>query len=496
MAKLTADPRRAYHYAAERAHPNAAPETLLRGRGLGGSSTLNGIVYHRGQPQDYDDWAELGLPGWGWKDVLPCFLGMEDNPLPQTEWRGRGGPIPLRIRKKLPPMAQALMSAGPDLGLPIKEEPNLPQQLGISAIAENIDHLSRRVSSAHAFLPPAVRRRPNLRIMVETRVDRILFEGRRAVGVRSSRGGVTQEFRANKCVVLCAGALENPRILQISGVGPQAHLASLDVRPVVDLPGVGANYRDHLCYQGAWRLRHPRDSENREFRGWRLMANLFRYYALRGGPMGTASNMLAIFPEVLPGRTGRADVEFVWAPWSLSARPTREGQTVMEDEPGCTFNGFPLRGTSQGTVMAQSPDPAMKPIITPNYLVTNYDRAVMLGLVRFNKTMMNHPDLKPFIVGPLGGLDKIESDDEVIDYVLRTGYSAQHGCGTCKMAPESDPMAVLDARLSVRGLQGLKVADCSVMPSQISGNTNAPAMMIGWRLSEMMQEDLRTGKFA
>ena len=496
LATLVSDPNRAYFYPAQRvgAAANGQPEIILRGKGLGGSSSVNGMVYHRGQPQDFDDWEELGLPGWGWKDILPVYMGMEDNPLPPNEWRGRGGPVPLRVAKRLPPLAEAVIAAAEDMGLPRKEEPNLPQQMGIGPTMENIDRRSRRVSSAHAFLPPEARRRPNLRILTNCRVDRILFEGKRAVGVRCTRGGREEVYNAAKSIVLSAGALETPRILQISGVGPAGHLKNLGVETLLDLPGVGANYRDHLCFIGPWQLRHQRDSENREFSGWRLIRNVLRYYSLRNGPMSTGAAQLTIFPEVLPGKTGRADAEFVWGPYTLSSRPTEGGQTVPDKFPGCTFTGFPLRGTSEGSVMAQSADPSVQPVIRPNYLATDYDRAVMVGLVRFSKALMGHERLKPFVAHEAPETAALHSDDEIIDFVMRTGISAQHGCGTCRMGPDGDPMAVLDEKLAVRGIQGLRVADCSIMPMQVSANTNGPAMMIGWKLADMMKAELAAAK--
>ena len=492
LTKLRAIPQRVYHYAAERrvGGDSLQPETLLRGRGLGGSSTLNGMVYHRGQPQDYDDWEALGLPGWGWADVLPCFLGIEDNHLPPTDWRGRGGPLPLRVARKLPPLADALMAAGGDLGLPRKEEPNLPQQLGMSPIAANIDDRGHRVTSAHAFLPPAVRRRPNLRILPNTRVDRVLFQGKRAVGLQCQQGGVERRFRAAKYVVLSLGALETPRLLQISGVGPAEHLAGLGVRPVVDLPGVGENYRDHFCYGSSWRLRHSKDSENREFSGWRLPVNLLRYYGFANGPMSTSVAQLSMFPELLPGGTGRPDAEVLWFPWNMAAG-RNAAAIALDSEPGGSLTGFPLRGTSQGTVMAGSADPAERPVVRPNYLATDYDRSVMIGLVRFTQKMMSHPRLQPFVASGLGEAETLRTEDEILDYIARKGSSGQHGCGTCKMGTADDPLAVLDEKLSVRGVDGLKVVDCSIMPSQISGNTNGPAMMIGWRASEILKLELR-----
>jgi choline dehydrogenase len=491
FTKLMSDPRYAYFYSVQRASDHALrkPEIVVRGRILGGSSSINGMVYHRGQPQDYDDWAALGLQGWGWRDMLPCFRGLENNLLGETEWRGAGGAIPLRLTRALPPLAEAMISAGQAMGLPRKEEPNLPQQLGIGPSVQNIDRCGERVSAARAFLPPAVRRRPNLRICLETQVDRVLFEGRRAVGVLCTHGLRQVEYRATREIVLCLGALETPRILQISGVGPADHLEALGVQTVVDSPGVGANCRDHFVFFSQWRLRHRRDSENLEYKGWRLVRNVLRYYAFRNGPLSNGANQLVIFPEVMAGNTGRADAEFGFAPTSLTQTPGR-GEIVMEDEPGCLFTGFPLRGTSEGSVMAQSVDRAAPPLIRPNYLATYYDRVVTIALVRFLRRLMAQPALEAYVIGELGESAEATSDEEIIDFMRREGLSSYTSSGTCKMGVDGDGMSVLDKRLRVRGVGGLRVVDCSVMPTQVSANTNAPVMAIAWRAADIIHEDL------
>ena len=494
FAKLMSDPRHAYFYRTNWSgnKPCGNTEIILRGRGLGGSSSINGMVYHRGQPLDYDEWAALGLQGWSWRHMLPCFRGLEDNLLGETEWRGRGGAIPLRIANTFPPLAEAMITAAQASGLPRKEEPNLPNQLGIGSSAQNINSRGERVSAAHAFLPAAVRRRPNLRILVETRLDRVLFEGRRAVGIVCTRAGKQEEFHAAHQVVLCTGTLESPRILQISGVGPARHLGSVGIKTVVDSPGVGANYRDHFIFFSQWRLRHHRDSENLQYRGWRLVRNVLRYYAFRSGPMSNGANQLVIFPEVLPGNTGRADAEFGYAPFSLMQRPGT-GEIIAENEPGCLFTGFPLRSTSEGRLAAQSADPAAPASIWPNYLATDYDRAVTIGLVRFLRRLMAHPALGPYVVGEHGESAKAESDDEIIDFMLRCGVSSYTSSGTCKMGVDGDSNAVVDERLRVRGVGGLRVVDCSVMPTQVSANTNGPVMAIAWRAADLLREDLACG---
>jgi choline dehydrogenase len=486
--KLMADPRHAYFYSTEWREAGGKPEVVLRGRGLGGSGSINGMVYHRSQPQDHDELAALGLGGWGWEEMLECYRGLEDSPLPETEWRGRGGAIPLRIARSMSPLSGAITEAANELGLPTLEEPSVPHQLGVAPIVENIDERAERFSSARAFLRG--RRRPNLRILVNTRADRIVFEGRRAVGVTTTRGGVREEHRARREIVLCAGALESPRLLQISGVGPADHLRDIGVDVVVDLPGVGANSRDHFAHVSQWRVRDHALSENREYVRWRLARNVLRYYARRTGPLAGGPMKLVVFAQLLDGAAGRADAELLHAPFSFSALPGKDDEIVLDPDPGCTFISFPLRPTSQGTVMARSADPADPPVIDPRYLDTDYDRAVTIELVRFLKRLMTQPALAPYVVAELGEAANVETDDEIIDLVRRTGKSCFHNVGTCKMGVDGDRTAVLDARLRVRGIGGLRLADCSVLPLQISAEPNGPAMAIGWRAAELLRDHL------
>jgi choline dehydrogenase len=480
--KLMADPRHAYFYATEW-EGGGKPEVVLRGRGLGGSGSINGMVYHRSQPQDHEDLTALGLDGWGWEEIVECYRGLEDSPLPETAWRGRGGAIPLRVVNGSSPLSGAIVEAANELGLPTLEEPSVPHQLGIAPIVENIDGRAERFSSGRAFLR---HRRPNLRVLLDTRADRILVEGRRAVGVSTTRGGVREEHRARREIVLCAGALESPRLLQISGVGPADHLRDIGVEVVVDLPGVGANSRDHFAHVSQWRLGDHALSENREYVGWRLARNVMRYYARRAGPLASGPMKLVVFAQMLDDSAGRADAELLHAPFSFSALPGKDDDIVLDPEPGCTFVSFPLRPTSQGTVMARSANPADPPLIDPNYLDTDYDRAVMVELVRFLKRLMTHRVLARYVAGELGEAAQAETDGEILDVVRRTGKSCFHNVGTCKMGADRDPTAVLDARLRVRGIGGLRVADCSVLPVQISAEPNGPAMAIGWRAADLL----------
>jgi choline dehydrogenase-like flavoprotein len=236
-----------------------------------------------------------------------------------------------------------------------------------------------------------------------------------------------------------------------------------------------------------WRLRQHNDCENRAYVGWRLIANVLRYYLLRSGPMSTSAMQLAIFAEV-NGVTGRADAACLYAPYSVSTLAGSAGEMAMEAEPGCTFVAFPLRPTSEGTVLAQSTDPGAPLSIKPNYLATEYDRRVTVGVVRVLKQLVAAPALQRYIVGEVGA--SAESDEEIVDLVRSTGKGTYTAVGTCKMGVDTDPMAVVDDRLRVRGVNGLRVADCSVMPLQVSANTHAAALAVGWRAADIVRADL------
>lgn len=489
MARLLSDPEHTYYYATQPDAPGVKPEVMMRGRMLGGSSGINGMVYHRGQPADYDRWEELGLAGWGWENMQRCFMALEDHALGETEWRGVGGPVPLRVARSLPPLLEAMVRAAGAQGLPYKPEPNLPDQLGAGPVAENIDRAGKRVSAARAFLSPQVRRRPNLRVLTHTRTERVLFdETGRARAVMCRRGGEAIELAASREVILCAGTIESPKLLQLSGVGPAALLASLGIPVVHASEGVGANYRDHYCVQPQWRLRRHRDSENANLRGWRQGLSAARYLLTRGGPIGYGSHRLAMFADVSSG-TGRADAEFLFAPYSLDQRPGLE-KIEMEREPGGHFAVFPLRGTSQGTLAVASADSSEPPVIRPRYLDTDYDRKVTAAAVGLMRRIMADPALAPFVVGETGELAKAQTVEEIIEAARQYGGSAYHAIGTCRMGADGDAGAVLDASLRVRGARALRVVDCSVMPEQVSANTMGPVMAIAWRASELIRAEL------
>lgn len=492
FGKLMTDPRHVYHYATDHHErvPGARPEKWWRGKVIGGSSAVNGMVYHRGQPQDYDHLVALGLQGWGWNEVLPYFVKLENHELPATPWRGHGGPLDLMLHPQRPRLSEAILDAAQQIGLRRKEEPNLPEQEGISYIAYNIHPKTReRVSAGKAFLTPEVRRRPNLRILTQTRAERIVFEGRRAVAVRCRRDdGSSVEFRAARDLILSAGAIHSPQLLQLSGIGPAALLQHHGIPVLHDLPGVGSNLREHWNFWFQYRLRHARDSENRDYAGWRLLAQVLNYLARRRGLMSWGSTQMSAFVRTRDG-LDRPDAQLMFAPYTLDFDAMAAGGAAMEKAPGLHAFGYPLRGTSQGTIEIRSPDIADAPRISPNYLSTAHDCEVTIGLVRYIRRLMAQPALEPYVVGELEPTRSVQTDEQIIDHARRFGSTAFHACGTCRMG--IDEMAVLDARLRVRGIEGLRVMDVSVLPEQLSANPNGPLMALAWRASDLILADQR-----
>jgi choline dehydrogenase len=486
FGKLLADPRHCYHYVTNhgRSDVGGRADIWFRGKVLGGSSAVNGMVYHHGQPRDYDDLAAAGLKEWSWERIAPCFVEIENHQLPSTPWRGRGGPVDIRLHPTPTPLSEAMISAGEAMGLKRKEDPNLPDQEGISYVASNINPRGERVSAARAFLTAAVRRRPNLTILTDAQVERVLFEGRRAVGVVSLRGGERSTHRAGREVILSAGAIGSPQLLQLSGVGPAARLQDAGVPVVHDSPGVGSNLREHWLAFMQFRLRHRKDSQNREFTGLNLVKQMANYMLFRRGLMAQGGYDVVAFVRTRPD-LDRPDAQLMYAPYSLN-REVAEGAS-METDPGMQFFGYPMRGTSHGSCLIRSAVAQQPPEIMPRYLGTEYDRQTTLATVHYIRAFMKQPVLAPFVAGELPLTVQAQSADEILDMVKSYGQAGLHAVGTCKMG--NDGMAVLDGRLRVRGVDAVRVADCSIFPEQLSGNTNAPVMAAAWRAAQLILED-------
>jgi choline dehydrogenase len=452
-----------------------------RGRTLGGSSAINGLIYTRGLAEDFDLWEELGADGWNAREALRYFIRSENNARGASEHHGAGGPLHVSDIPERNELADAFIAAARDLGIPATDDFNGPNPEGAGYIQITARN-GLRCSAATAYLKPA-RRRPNLRVQTGAHVRRVVFEGRRAVGVEHQQdGGAPVVARAGREVLLCAGAIQSPQLLQLSGVGPAALLAGLGVRVVADLPGVGENLQDHLVLRFLFRCTRP-VTANEMLRGPLAQARTALRYALfRRGPMAVGVMTAGLISRVMPD-AATPDVQLFLSMVSAEERGGRP-----HPFPGFTIAFYPLRPTSRGRVQAKSADPLAAPAIRYNYLSTNYDRSIAVAGVRLVRRLTAAPSLAPYVLEEhRPGRAAAESDAEILDAMRQHGSTGFHPVCTCRMG--TDEGAVVDPRLRVRGVSGLRVVDASVMPTLISGNTNAPTIMVAEKAADMVREE-------
>jgi choline dehydrogenase-like flavoprotein len=464
---------------------NAGSEQWLKGRTLGGSSSVNGMVYVRGHPADYDAWAAAGCTGWGWSDIGRCFVALEDHELGPARWRGQGGPLKISVHPGGAPVCEAIIRAGEEAGVPRVADVNDADQGGIGYQPRTI-FKGRRWSAAKAFLAPALQRR-NLTVRTGALAHKVLIEGRRASGVAFEVEGQPMQALARREVLLAAGALHSPALLQLSGIGPAAHLQRLGIDVVKDAPGVGGNLREHRCLMVGVRL--SGGSLNREFGGLRLLGNVLRYQMFGEGPLTHAAHEVCAFVKTRP-EYDRPDGQLGFGLYSMKVV---DGKVELEAEPGMSIAAYFTRPESQGSVMIQSADPKGTLAIDANYLSAEADRRHSVDLLRFIRRMLEQPALKPFVRGETLPGPAYQTDDQILDAVLQLGGTAYHVAGTCRMG--ADEASVVDPQLRVRGVEGLRVVDTSVMPTLVSGNTNGPAMAMALRASELILGD-RVGALA
>ncbi|NIA52452.1 oxidoreductase [Massilia sp. TW-1] len=451
-------------------------EDWLKGRTLGGSSSINGMVYLRGHPAEYDAWEAAGCTGWGWKDIGRCYRAMEDHELGASEARGAGGPLKVSMHPAGHPLCEAVIAAAGQAGVPRVDDINAALHGGIGYQPRTIWR-GRRWSAARAFLAPA-RARRNLDVRTGTDVLRVVFEGGRAVGVELRAGGTVAVARARREVILSAGALNTPKLLQLSGVGPAALLARHGIPLVADIAAVGRHLLEHRCIMLQVRVRSG--SLNREFAGVRLLKNLLRYFTGGSGPMTHAAHEVCAFVKTRP-ELARPDAELGIGLYSIGVE---DGKIVLEKEQGMTWVGYFTNPDSEGSVAISSADPDAAPLIDANYLSTANDRRHSIDLVRFMRKMLMQPALRPYVVAETQPGPACASDEEIAEAFFTHGSTAFHAAGTCRMG--ADPGAVVDPHLRVRGVEGLRVVDTSIMPTLISGNTNGPAMAIAMRAAELI----------
>ena len=452
-----------------------------RGKVLGGSSSINGLIYIRGHPRDFDHWRQLGNQGWAYDDVLPYFKRSEDQERGASEVHGTGGPLSvsnIRVKREI---CDAVIDAAEQLGIPRRDDFNGGEQEG-AGYYQLTTRNGRRCSTAVGFLRPA-RRRPNLKVETRALAERLLIEDGRAVGLRYTVKGTAREARCRGEVVLSAGAIGSPQILMLSGIGPGAHLQDLGIDPVCDLAGVGENLQDHLQIRTIYKTRRPitMNDQLRNPLGKAMMG--IEYALFRRGPLTMGASQLCIFARTHPNLE-MPDVQYHVQPWSA-------------DSPGAgthRFSAFTmsvcqLRPESRGRIRLKSPVPEAYPAIHPNYLSTPRDRQTAIDAIKLTRRLTETEALAPYIAEEFLPGPAVRSDEEILDAARQISQTIYHPVGTCRMGP--DPKSVVDGRLRVRGLSGLRVVDASIMPTITSGNTNAPTIMIAEKAADMIREDAK-----
>ncbi|MBV8738731.1 MAG: GMC family oxidoreductase N-terminal domain-containing protein [Alphaproteobacteria bacterium] len=480
--KLLDHPKLTWGYHAE-PDPGTAGRAILypRGRVLGGSSSINGLIYVRGQPEDFDHWAQLGNRGWSWDDVLSYFKKAENWEGEANEWRGKGGPLFTSRMTDIPPLCRAAIEAGQQIGLEYREDVNSLPHGGIGYCQQTRGG-RRRASAARTYLRPAMKR-SNLQIITKAQVRRILFDGKRAIGVEYERGGAVERANAAREVILSAGAINSPHILQLSGVGAPEHLTRVGIPVHHALPGVGQNLQDHYIARVSYPVKGTATINERS-RGPALAAEILRYLVTGKGMLTYSASLAAASVKVLE-ESATPDMQISIAPGSF-----KDGQIgALDNFPGITAGAWQMRPLSRGYVEAKSADPRQAPAINPRYLSDPTDRRAMIGGLRFVRRLFSAPALARYCGTEILPGAQVESDDELLDYARQKGSTVYHATCTCKMG--SDQMAVVDDQLRVHGLEGLRVIDAAVMPTVTSTNTNAPTIMIAERGADLIRRAAR-----
>ena len=484
IVKAMADAARLYVYSAEPEDGNAhKPEFWVRGRVMGGSSTVNGMMYVRGQPEDFDEIAAMSSDDWSWKHIKDCYRAMENHELGAGKTRGDKGPLNISLPDRKSALTDAMVDAGVAMGLKRRNDSNEPDGGEAIAYAARTIYQGKRVSAATAFIDP-IRHRPNLTVISGAMVDKINFEGRRAksVTVLMTATKQSETITANREILIAGGAMASPGILQRSGIGPAKLLGDLGIPVVQDSPDVGQKLLEHRGIIAQWKLNNGL-SDNNQFSGWRLVKNVIQYFLTSKGPMTGATYEIGAWFKSRP-EVKRPDIQFLVAPYSFDFAANR---MKLETFPGMTIVGYPLRPTSHGEINIKTTDPTVLPVLKPHYRSTDHDRQLMIETIKTARRYTAQKPLCDMIEVETFPGPRCKTDDEIIDAFDKDGTCGYHAVGSCRMG--SDAGSVVDPQCRVRGVDGLRVIDTSIMPQIPAGNTNGPTMAMAWRAVDIIRRD-------
>jgi len=446
-----------------------------RGKVVGGSSSINAMIYIRGSRHDYDEWHGLGNQGWDFAGVLPYFKKAQNQERGASEYHGTGGPLNVADLRSIHPMTRAFVEAGSEIGLTFNPDFNGPEQLGVGYYQVN-QRSGKRHSAAVAYLKPAMDR-SNLTLRTDAYVTRLLFDKGRATGVTYARNGQPEEVSADKGVILCGGSINSPQLLLMSGIGPADHLRELQIPVVADLPGVGQNLQDHLAVGLNYSCTQPISLINAE-----SIRNTLRYLLFKSGPLTSNIAEAGGFVQTRPGLLV-PDLQFHFAPVYF----VDHGLTLPKGH-GFSIGPTILHPQSRGCISLAYDELAQPTArIQPNYLANAADLQLLVEGVKLARRFIQTKPFAPYLDAEVTPGPEVQSDEEIADFIRRKAETIYHPVGTCKMG--NDPLAVVDSRLRVHGLHGLRVVDASVMPNVISGNTNAPTIMIAEKAADLIKQD-------
>jgi choline dehydrogenase len=481
--KTLTNPNVAWQYEAEPSHGTAGRNIAVpRGKTLGGSSSINGHIYNRGQRMDFDSWAQRGNHGWGYQDILPYFqrcerrIGGGDD-----QFRGRDGNLTVTDLNYTHPLCESFIQGAHEIGIPLNPDYNGQAQEGISYVQRTVAG-GRRMSAARAFLNPA-KSRKNLTVRTSAHATRLLLDGKRAVGCKYAKGGAGGpriQVRAAKEVIVSGGAINSPQLLQLSGIGPGALLQEHGIEVIHALPGVGENLRDHYAPRFSVRVKNI-ETLNERSRGLKLGAEIAKYFLGGKSIVNLSPSMVYGFWHANPSIKSN-DLQFIFSP--ASYKVGHHG--LLDDHPGFTVACWQHRPESTGYVRIKSSDPFATPIIQPNYLGHEEDKRLVVEAMKLSRKLINTSPMQPYLDGEEYPGEAIQSDAELLEAARHYGNTTFHVMGSCRMGPASDPTAVVDDQLRVHGMEGLRVIDASIMPAMVSANLNAATMMIAEKGADMI----------